>query len=167
MSYQASYLTHQDVARDPMDWNPEFSRRARGFATYAALRELGRFGVQELVERSCDCAAELVAGLGELQGVEVLSRPIINQGLVAFLDPSGARSNEWNDEVIAEIAAEGTAFFSGTTTSDGRRAMRISVSNWQTSPEDVNKTIASVERVLARMRHCRGDRLDSHSYMVG
>lgn len=131
----------------------EFSRRARGFASYAALRELGRNGVRELVERCCDCAAQLVAGLGELEGVEVLSNPIINQGLVAFSDLSGALSNEWNDEVIAEIAAEGTSFFSGTTTWNGRRAMRISVSNWQTSHEDVIKTVASVERVLTRMRH--------------
>ncbi|HST10274.1 MAG TPA: hypothetical protein VLL05_07845, partial [Terriglobales bacterium] len=135
----------------PMDWNPEFSRRARGFASYAALRELGRLGVQELVERSCDCATELVAGLGQLRGVTVLRTPIINQGLVSFTDPSGAISNEWNDAVIAAIAAEGTAYFSGTTTSQGRRAMRISVSNWQTSHEDVVKTVAAVERVLGKM----------------
>ena len=75
MSSQASYLTQGGLARDPMDWNPEFSRRARGFATYAALRELGRTGVRELVERCCDCAAQLVAGLGELEGVKVLRRP--------------------------------------------------------------------------------------------
>ena len=152
MTYHASYLTQEDVARDPMDWNPEFSRRARGFASYAALRELGRAGVRELVERCYDCAAELVAGLGELEGVTVLSSPMINQGLVSFPDPSGAVSNEWNDEVIAEIAAEGTSFFSGTATLAGRRAMRISVSNWQTSHEDVVKTVAGIERVLTRMR---------------
>jgi glutamate/tyrosine decarboxylase-like PLP-dependent enzyme len=152
MSYHASYLIQQDVARDPLDWNPEFSRRARGFASYAALRELGRTGVRELVERCCDCAAQLVAGLRELEGVEVLSDPIINQGLVAFLDPSGTSSDKWSDEVIAMINAEGTSFFSGTTTLNGRRAMRISVSNWQTSPEDVKKTIDAVGRVLASIR---------------
>lgn len=152
MSYHASYLTQEDVARDPMDWNPEFSRRARGFASYAALRELGRTGVRELVERCCDCAAQLVAALGELEGVEVLSSPIINQGLVTFSDPTGATSDRWNDEVIAAIAAEGTSFFSGTTTANGRRAMRISVSNWQTSYEDVIKTVAGVKRVLKSMR---------------
>lgn len=152
MSYQASYLTHQEVARDPLDWNPEFSRRARGFASYAALRELGRAGVQELVERCCDCAAQLVTGLGQLEGVKVLAAPIINQGLVTFPDPSGALSNEWTDEVIAEIAAEGTSFFSGTTTVNGCRAMRISVSNWQTSSEHITRTIAGVERALTRMR---------------
>jgi len=155
MSYHASYLAPQDQAREPLDWNPEFSRRARGFASYAALRELGRSGVQELVERCCDCAAELVDGLGKLEGVEVLGRPVINQGLVAFPDPSGAVSNEWNDRVIAEIATEGTSFFSGTTIAEGRRAMRISVSNWQTSHEDVIKTIAAVQRVLGRMREGR------------
>ena len=155
MTYQASYLTHQSLTRDPMDWNPEFSRRARGFATYAALRELGRLGVQEMVERGCDCAAELVAGLGQLEGVTVLRSPVINQGLVSFPDPSGAVSNEWNDAVIAAIAAEGTAYFSGTTTKEGRRGMRVSVSNWQTSHEDVMRTVASVERVLAKMRHDR------------
>jgi glutamate/tyrosine decarboxylase-like PLP-dependent enzyme len=151
MTYQASYLTQQDVARDPMDWNPEFSRRARGFASYAALRELGRLGVQELIERCCDCATELVAGLGELDGVTVLRTPIINQGLVSFPDPSGAISSEWNDAVIAAIAAEGTAYFSGTTTANGRRAMRVSVCNWQTSHEDVVRTVAAVKRVLEKM----------------
>ena len=151
LSYQASYLTHQEVARDPMDWNPEFSRRARGFASYAALRELGSLGVQGLVERCCDCAAELVAALGKLKGVTVLRTPVINQGLVSFTDPSGSISNEWNDAVIAAIAAEGTAYFSGTAVAGGRRAMRVSVCNWQTSHEDVVKTVAAVERVLREM----------------
>lgn len=152
MSTHASYLTQQDDAREPLDWNPEFSRRARGFASYAALRELGRNGLREMIERCCDCAASLVAALEELEGVEVLSRPIINQGLVTFLDSSETPSSNWTDRVIAEIAREGTAFFSGTTTRDGRRAMRISVCNWQSSQEDVVKTIAAVERVLRRMR---------------
>src|SRR5215472_10815102 len=161
MSYQASYLTHQEVARDPLDWNPEFSRRARGFASYAALRELGRIGVQELVERCCDCAEELVAGLGRLEGVKVLASPIINQGLVTFADPSGALSNVWNDEAIAAIAAEGTSFFSGTTTLNGFRAMRFSVSNWQISQEDVIKTIAAVNRVLTQMRESNRTKQES------
>jgi glutamate/tyrosine decarboxylase-like PLP-dependent enzyme len=148
MSYQASYLSHQSEARDPLDWNPEFSRRARGFASYAALRELGRNGIRELVERNCDCAREIVDGLSRLENVEVLVSPVINQGLVAFLDPSGKPSDEWNDQRIAEIAKEGTSFFSGTTW-NGRRAMRISVSNWKTSAEDVKLTLAGVGRALA------------------
>ena len=151
MSYHASYLSHQSAARDPLDWNPEFSRRARGFASYAALRELGRNGIRELVERNCDCAKQLVAGLARLGQVEVLSPPVINQGLVAFLDADGRPSDEWNDRVIAEIAKEGASFFSGTTW-NGRRAMRISVSNWQTSSEDVTRTIAGVDRALQVLR---------------
>lgn len=150
MSYQANYLTHQNDARDPLDWNPEFSRRARGFASYAALRELGREGVREMVERDCDCASKIVAGLANLEGVEILAHPVLNQGLVAFLDPSGKRNDEWNDRVIAEIAKEGTAFFSGTTF-HGRRAMRISVTNWQTSLEDVERTLAALGRVLQQL----------------
>ena len=149
MSHQASYLMHQNAARDPLDWNPEFSRRARGFASYAALRELGRNGVREIVERNCDCAAALVEGLGRLERVEVLSPAIINQGLVAFLDPEGRASDKWNERVIAEIAGEGTSYFSGTTWR-GRRAARISVSNWQTSLEDVERTIAGVKRAMER-----------------
>nr|AUN36753.1 aromatic-L-amino-acid decarboxylase [uncultured bacterium] len=147
MSYHASYLSHQSAARDPLDWNPEFSRRARGFASYAALRELGRNGMRELVERNCDCATAIVNGLARLEHVEVLSQPIINQGLVAFLDDAGKASDEWNDRAIAAIAKEGTSYFSGTTWK-GRRAMRISVSNWQTSIEDVERTVAGVARAL-------------------
>ena len=153
MSSHASYLTQQEDAREPLDWNPEFSRRARGFATYAALRELGRNGLRELIDRCCDCAACLVAALEELEGVEVLSRPIINQGLVTFPDSSETPSNTWTDLVIAEIAKEGTAFFSGTTTREGRRAMRISVCNWQSSQEDVVRTVTAIERILNRLHH--------------
>jgi glutamate/tyrosine decarboxylase-like PLP-dependent enzyme len=151
MTSQASYLTHQDVARDPLDWNPEFSRRGRGFATYAALRELGREGVREMVERNCDCALAIVEGLSKLPNVDVLAKPIINQGVVSFRDPSGAISDDWNERVIAEIDREGTSFFSGTTF-HGRRAMRISVSNWQTDMDDVKKTVAGVERALATLK---------------
>jgi glutamate/tyrosine decarboxylase-like PLP-dependent enzyme len=150
-SYQASYLSHQSEARDPLDWNPEFSRRARGFASYAALRELGRTGLREMVERDCDCAKQIVDGLSQLDGVEVLCRPIINQGLVAFLDPDGKPSDQWNDRMIAAVAKEGTSFFSGTTW-NGRRAMRISVSNWQTSSEDVSRTLAGVRRAMQAAR---------------
>ena len=151
MSYRASYLSHQGEARDSLDWNPEFSRRARGFASYAAMRELGREGIRELVERNCDCAKQILEGLSQLENVEVLARPIINQGLVAFLDPSGKPSDEWNDRMIRAIAEEGTSFFSGTTW-NGRRAMRISVSNWQTSSDDVRRTLKGVERAMKQLR---------------
>jgi glutamate/tyrosine decarboxylase-like PLP-dependent enzyme len=141
MSYSAGYLPIDGAGRDQIDWTPEFSRRARGFATYAALRQLGRAGVNDLVDRCCWAAREIVAGIGQLEGAEVLAEPIVNQGLVRFGD------DRRTDEVIAAIQADGEAFFGGTTWR-GMRAMRVSVSNWQTDEEDVHRTIASVARVL-------------------
>ena len=126
--------------RDQMDWNPEWSRRARGFSTYAAVRELGRDGVAALIDRCCDHARAIVDGMGSLPGAEILWRPSINQGLVRFLDPHGTDHDRRTDEVIAAIAATGEAFFTGTTWR-GMRAMRVSVCNWQTSDEDVRRTI--------------------------
>ena len=149
MSHRAPYLTHQEDARDEMDWNPEWSRRARGFSTYAALRQLGRDGVAELIDRCCHHAHELVMGIGELPGAEVLWEPISNQGLVRFLDPSSEQDHDRRtDEVIAAVVASGEAFFGGTTWR-GKRAMRVSVCNWRTSPEDVQRSISSVARVLS------------------
>jgi glutamate/tyrosine decarboxylase-like PLP-dependent enzyme len=148
MSHRAPYLTHQEDARDEMDWNPEWSRRARGFSTYAALRQLGRDGIAELIDRCCRHAREIVMGIGKLDGAEVLWEPIINQGLVRFPDPSTEQDHDRRtDEVIAAIVASGEAFFGGTTWR-GKRAMRVSVCNWRTSPEDVQRSINSVARVL-------------------
>jgi glutamate/tyrosine decarboxylase-like PLP-dependent enzyme len=142
MSYRAPYLTHSSTARDQMDWTPEWSRRARGFATYAALRQLGRKGLAELVERCCHHAHSLVTRIGSLPGAEMLWEPIINQGLVRFGD------DQKTDEMIAAIVATGEAFFGGTTWR-GRRAMRVSVCNWQTSDQDIDRAVNAVERVLA------------------
>jgi glutamate/tyrosine decarboxylase-like PLP-dependent enzyme len=142
MSYRASYLTHDEAARDQLDWTPEWSRRARGFATYAALRELGRNGVAQLVERCCEHARAIVSGIGALPGAEIVWLPQINQGLVAFGDD--ART----DAVIAAIVASGEAFFGGTTWR-GRRCMRVSVCNWQTNEDDVRRAIAAAERAIA------------------
>jgi glutamate/tyrosine decarboxylase-like PLP-dependent enzyme len=138
LSHHAAYLTYDTSARDEIDWNPEYSRRARGFPTYAALRQLGRSGIAELVERSCAHARALVAGIGELPGAEVVWAPAINQGLVRFGDDD-ART----DEVVGKILAGGEAFFTATTWR-GRRVMRVSVCNWRTSEEDVRRAIAAV-----------------------
>jgi aromatic-L-amino-acid decarboxylase len=152
MTVSASYLTPNDRVRDEVDWNPEFSRRARGFALYAALRELGRAGVAELIDRcSAHCRA-IVAGIGALPGAEVLWLPELDQGLVRFLDQrNGATPDDHDartDAVIAAINATGEAFFGGVTW-QGRRAMRVSVVNWRTSDADVARTIDAVRRVLA------------------
>ena len=151
LSHRAAYITHDADARDEMNWNPEWSRRARGFSTYAALRQLGREGIAELIERCCRHAHDLVIGIGSLSGAEVLWEPVINQGLVRFLEPSSGATDQDHDrrteEVIAAIVASGEAFFGGTTWR-GKRAMRVSVCNWRTSGEDVRRSINSVARVL-------------------
>jgi glutamate/tyrosine decarboxylase-like PLP-dependent enzyme len=151
LSLRAVYLTHAADARDQMDWNPEWSRRARAFPAYAAIRQLGRDGVAELIERCCRHALAIVDGIGKLQGAEALWRPVINQGLLRFLDSrpgaTEADHDRRTDEVIAEILKTGEAFFGGTTWR-GRRAMRVSVCNWQTSDADVERVIKAVARVL-------------------
>lgn len=151
MSYQASYWVFERAAREQIDWNPEWSRRARGFATYAAIRQLGRNGIAGIVERCCDCARALAVGIGGLPGAEVLWEPVINQGLVRFLDPSGQDHDRRTDEVIAAILASGEAFFGGVTWR-GMRAMRISLCNWMTSEADVERVIAAVAKATECMR---------------
>jgi glutamate/tyrosine decarboxylase-like PLP-dependent enzyme len=156
LSLRASYLTHATDARDQMDWNPEWSRRARCFPVYAALRQLGRNGLAELVERCCEHAHALVMGIGELEGAEVLWEPTINQGLVRFpvLDESATDEDHdrRTDEVIAAIQKTGEAFFGGTTWR-GRRAMRVSVCNWQTSQADVARVIQAVKDTVKTGLH--------------
>jgi glutamate/tyrosine decarboxylase-like PLP-dependent enzyme len=142
MSHRPPYIAFGDQARDEMDWTPEWSRRARGFATYAALRQLGRDGVAAMVDRCCDHARALVLGIGKLPGAEVLWEPAVNQGLVRFLDPAGDHDRR-TEEVIARIIETGEAFFQPTTWR-GKRAMRVSVSNWQTSEHDVERVIRAV-----------------------
>jgi glutamate/tyrosine decarboxylase-like PLP-dependent enzyme len=152
MSHRASYLTHDEQARDQIDWNPEWSRRARGFPTYAAVRQLGRKGVADLIERCCRHASSLVSLIGSLPGVEILAEPTINQGVVRFLDPrSGATDEDHDrrtDEVIAAVAASGKAFFTGITWR-GRRVMRVSVCNWRTGDADVMRAVDAFRGVLA------------------
>jgi glutamate/tyrosine decarboxylase-like PLP-dependent enzyme len=146
MSIPVSYRVDVEGVRDQFEWGPDWSRRARGFATYAALRALGRRGVAELVERCCDRARDLVRGLGELPGVEVLSAPVINQGLVRFTDPDGDHDAR-TEAVIRRIARSGAAWF-GPATWRGMRVMRISVSSWRTSAGDVERTVAAVAAAL-------------------
>lgn len=153
MSHRESYLVQGTGARDQMDWNPEWSRRARGFATYAALRQLGRAGVAEIVDNCCRHARSLVTKIGGLPGAEVVSVPIINQGLVRFIDTrKGATEQDHDrrtDQVIATIDATGEAYFGGTTWR-GRRGMRVSVSSWQTSDDDVERVVEAVAKVLSQ-----------------
>ena len=151
MSHHASYLTHDKEARDQIDWTPEWSHRGRGVATYAAIRQLGKLGVAELIDRSCRYAHHLVTRIGVLTGVELVWEPQINQGLVRFLsekpDATDADHDRRTDSMIARILESGEVFFSGTTWR-GKRCMRISVCNWQTSDADVERAINAVQQAL-------------------
>ena len=151
MSHRASYISYSSDARDQADWNPEWSRRARGFSSYAAIRQLGIEGISDMIERCCTQARALVMGIGGLHGAELVWEPQINQGLVRFLDLNAGASQEDHDrrtdEMIAKINAAGDAYFSGTTWR-GRRAMRVSVCNWRTTSEDVTRTVTNIARLL-------------------
>ena len=150
MTVTASYIAADGDARDAIDWTPDWTRRARGYAVYAALRELGRDGLADLIDRSCRHAKALARGIGALPGAELVVAPTLNQGLVRFLDPAARNENDHDrrtDTVIQAVNAEGTAFFSGTTWR-GRRAMRISVVNWRTKEDDVARTIEAFASVL-------------------
>jgi glutamate/tyrosine decarboxylase-like PLP-dependent enzyme len=137
MGVRAVYLVQDDEGgREPMDWNPEFSRRARGLSVYAALRSLGRSGVAELVDRACGHAARIGAALAELPGCEVLNDVVLNQVLFRF------ESDERTDAVLAAVQRSGEAWMAGTVW-DGRRAIRVSVSNWSTTDNDVDRTLAA------------------------
>ncbi|HUH06599.1 MAG TPA: aminotransferase class V-fold PLP-dependent enzyme [Egibacteraceae bacterium] len=128
--------------RDAVDWNPEFSRRARGFAVYAALRSLGRGGVESLIDRCCAHARRFAEALAARDDIEILSEVVLNQVLVRFLDPDGDH-DERTRAVIAAVQEDGTTWMGGTTW-HGMGAMRISVSNWSTTAEDVDRSVAAI-----------------------
>jgi glutamate/tyrosine decarboxylase-like PLP-dependent enzyme len=149
MSVRASYLIQADPGgpRDELDWNPEFSRRARGFPVYAAIRSLGRSGVAELVDRCCAHARRFGEALGAAPGVEVLNDVVLNQVLVRFLDGAGDHDARTR-AVIRAVQDDGTCWLGGTTW-HGMGAMRISVSNWATSGEDVERSLDAILRAAA------------------
>jgi glutamate/tyrosine decarboxylase-like PLP-dependent enzyme len=148
MTVTASYLEQTSgIERDNFDWAPEFSRRARGITVYAALRTLGRSGVADLVDRLCARARQFAVRLRSDPRVEVLNDVVLNQVLVRFQPPSGGGADEFTREVIAGVQREGTCWLAGTTW-HGMAAMRISVSNWATSEEDVERSAAAILKVV-------------------
>jgi glutamate/tyrosine decarboxylase-like PLP-dependent enzyme len=142
MSLTAAYLP-QGEHREPSQYTPELSRRARGVEIWAALRSLGRTGLSELIERTCRLArrfaAELPQAVGETPGIEILNDVVLNQVLVAFGD--AARTLQ----VIDRVQQDGTCWC-GPTVWQGRTAMRISVSSWATRAEDVDRSVAAILR---------------------
>jgi glutamate/tyrosine decarboxylase-like PLP-dependent enzyme len=143
-------MTAPGVERDNSNWVPEASRRARGFAIYAALRALGRKGLAELVERCCRLALRMAERLARGPGVQILNEVVLNQVLVRFLPSEEGDADAFTSEVIRRVQEDGTCWLSGTTW-HGRRAMRISVSNWSTTEADIDASAVSILR-CAQMR---------------
>jgi glutamate/tyrosine decarboxylase-like PLP-dependent enzyme len=142
MSYTAAYLTGQSAtgAPGPSDLVLESSRRARGFAVWAALQSLGRSGVADLVDRCCGLARRFAKQLDAIDGFEVVNDVVLNQVLVRFGDA------EETDRVIDAVQREGTCWFGGTTW-HGMRLARISVSNWSTTEDDVDRSVDAIVRM--------------------
>jgi glutamate/tyrosine decarboxylase-like PLP-dependent enzyme len=141
MAITAEYLPTETVHRNPSDFTPELSRRARGVEVWAALHSLGREGLAELFERNCRQARRFAEGL-RAAGYDVLNDVVLNQVLVSFGDPQRTR------DVIARIQQDGTCWCGGTVW-QGRTAMRISVCSWATSDSDVERSLDAMIRIAA------------------
>lgn len=154
----AEYIPQpQHDERYQAEWVPEFSRRARGFAVYAALRHLGRRGVAELIERCCECARLMADELAREPHVTVLNDVVLNQVLVRFAHDG----SNFTDKVIQAVQSEGTCWLSGTLW-EGEPAMRISICNWRTSEDDVRRSATAIlEQTGIAARTFRRDPLAS------
>jgi glutamate/tyrosine decarboxylase-like PLP-dependent enzyme len=141
MSTTAAYLTTGEQ-REPHHYVPEMSRRARGIEIWAALRSLGRSGLSDLIERTCNHARRFASSLTEA-GYQVLNDVVINQVLVAFGDAETTR------RVIAGVQADGTCWC-GSTEWQGHTAMRISVSSWATTDADVERSLEAILRIAKK-----------------
>jgi glutamate/tyrosine decarboxylase-like PLP-dependent enzyme len=138
MAIQAAYIPPAQAERNPFDYTPEFSRRARGVEVWAALRSLGRRGLAALIERDCIAAQRFAERLGAA-GCEILNDVVLNQVLVSFGEP------EQTERVIAAVQADGTCWVGGTVW-QRRTAMRISVCSWATTEADVDASVAAMLR---------------------
>jgi glutamate/tyrosine decarboxylase-like PLP-dependent enzyme len=155
MSLTAAYLVRSGPQpRENMDWVPESSRRARGFAVYAALKSLGRTGLEELVDRCCRLATRFADRLRTHPQIEILNDVVLNQVLVRVLPPAGSAADADNvtRAMIAHVQDERICWAGGTRW-HSMEAMRISVSNWSTSEEDVDRSIESILRAVDGVTH--------------
>lgn len=142
MSITAAYLP-QGAHREPSNYVPELSRRARGVDIWAALKSLGRSGLATLIESNCDSARRFADGL-TAAGFEVLNEVVLNQVVVSFGSP------EMNRRVVQAVQEEGTCWCGGTHW-QGRAAMRISVSSWRTTPADVDRSLQAIIQVARQV----------------
>jgi glutamate/tyrosine decarboxylase-like PLP-dependent enzyme len=143
MAITASYLPSENADRNPSDYTPELSRRARGTDVYAVLRHLGKSGINELIQRCCQCAQRF-AELLSAAGYEVMNDVVLNQVVVCF------GSEQANLEIIDAIQKEGTCW-AGQTIWHNRLAMRISVCNWQTDFEAVEQSFNVIKLVAQKI----------------
>ncbi|MFG2192283.1 pyridoxal phosphate-dependent decarboxylase family protein [Streptomyces sp. NPDC048639] len=141
MGVHGDYLIQHEQG-DPSDKVPELSRRGRGFTVWAALRSLGRSGVADLVERLCRHASAFAAGIAAIDGATVLNDVVFTQVCAEF------GSDERTERVLSRLLDDGTTWISGSTWR-GRRVMRISVSNWSTTDEDVTRALDAIRRAAA------------------
>jgi glutamate/tyrosine decarboxylase-like PLP-dependent enzyme len=148
MAITAEYLPTESDHRNPSDFTPELSRRARGVEVWAALRSLGRDGLTDLIERTCRHARRFAQGLSAA-GYRILNDVVLNQVLVSFGAP------EVTERVIANLQADGTCWCGGTVW-QGHTAMRISVSSWATTDADVEKSLRAMVRIATNLRTLGG-----------
>ncbi len=148
MSLTAAYLVRSpNEPREPMDWTPESSRRARGFAVYAALRSLGRSGIEDLVDRCCRLARRFADRLRQEPGIEILNDVVLNQVLVRVVPASGD-ADAATRAVLARVQDARICWLGGTRWHDVD-AIRISISNWSTTEEDIDR---SADSIIAAVR---------------
>jgi glutamate/tyrosine decarboxylase-like PLP-dependent enzyme len=137
MTWQTSYVT-PGAGREPYRYAPEASRRARGFAVWAAIAEMGAEGIADLVDRCCANARRFADLMAAEPGVKVLNDVVLNQVVVGFGD-----SDEVTHDVAARVQAEGTCWLGGTHW-NGRDALRFSTTNWSTTAHDIDLSAAAV-----------------------
>jgi glutamate/tyrosine decarboxylase-like PLP-dependent enzyme len=145
MTSTSAYIPEHDVDLPwGVDWTPEFSRRARGVPVYAALRSLGRTGLANLIDDSCDQAERMANRLAEADGVEILNDVVLNQVLVRFDD-----DDQTTNAVIERTQRDGTCWLSGSNFG-GRAVMRVSFVGWQTTADDVDRSAAAILEAAER-----------------
>ena len=147
MTSTSAYIpAHDDSIPWGFDWTPEFSRRARGVTVYAVLRSLGRNGIAELIDDSCEHAERIADRLTKADGVAVLNDVVLNQVLVRVDDDDAA-----TNAVIEKVQRDGTCWLSGSTFK-GQAVMRISIVGWQTTTADINRSADAILEAAQTVR---------------
>jgi glutamate/tyrosine decarboxylase-like PLP-dependent enzyme len=147
LSVSAAYLVRSpEEPREPMDWTPESSRRARGFVVYAALRQLGRAGVEDLIDRCCRMARRFADRLRADSHIRILNEVVLNQLLVR-VEPASGDADRATRDTVRRVQEERVCWLGGTRWHD-MDAMRISVSNWSTTEADVDRSVESIIRAV-------------------